>query len=46
MRPHSGQFWRSPTSAAADQCGCQLVEMHEEPDDIDNVTHVFVFEKR
>jgi SAM-dependent methyltransferase len=32
--------------ALADQCGCRLVEMHEEPGHMDNVTDIFVFEKR
>lgn len=32
--------------ALADQCGSRLVEMHEEPGHMDNVTDIFVFEKR
>ncbi len=32
--------------ALADQSGCRVVEMHEEPGHLDNVTNIFVFEKR
>ena len=32
--------------AMADRCGCRIVEIHEEPGHLDNVTNIFVFEKR
>jgi 2-polyprenyl-3-methyl-5-hydroxy-6-metoxy-1,4-benzoquinol methylase len=37
---------QSAILAVANRCGCRLVELHEEPGHIDNVTNIFVFEKQ